>query len=103
MSIGWKYTALTVSGPTSWSEWFSSTWISSKPASFEPSSLLESSAALVSDAEVEDFASDAELESPPHADREKAMEPASRMPSRAAIFLFFIFSSFACRWVSWKN
>lgn len=32
----------------------------------------------------------------PHADREKAREPANRMPSRAAIFLFFIaFSSFS--------
>ena len=94
MSIGWKYTALTVSGPTSWSEWFSSTWISSKPA---PESLeLESSAPLVSDVEALDLPLDAALSELPHADREKAMEPANRMPSRAAIFLFFIvFSSFS--------
>ena len=46
--------------------------------------------------EVSDLASDAESLELPHADREKAMEPVSRMPSRAAIFLFFIvFSSFS--------
>ena len=54
MSIGWKYTALTVSGPHSWSECFSSTWISSKPAESLESSLLESSA-FEADAEALDL------------------------------------------------
>ena len=82
MSMGWKYTALTVSGPTSWSECFSSTWISSKPLeSFLASVVLEDVSLLV----------DAVLLSElPQADMDMAMEPASRMPSRAAIFLFFI-------------
>ena len=90
MSMGWKYTALTVSGPTSWSECFSSTWISSKP--LESDAAESSLVSVVLEDESALLVLDAELLELPHADMETAMEPASRMPSSATIFLFFIVS-----------